>query len=59
MSSIPDRGIGAGEKILATPSVGVGGKAHVCRNKRVDWPSSKKSKKTTYQQFKEDFIAVS
>ena len=42
MSLIPGRGIGVREKIQATPSVGVGGEAHVCRNKRTDWSSSKK-----------------
>ena len=49
MSLIPGRGIGVRKKILATPSVGVGGKAHVCTNERVDWASSKKSKKNTHQ----------
>ena len=45
MSSIPGCGIGVREKIVATPSVGVGGKTHVHRNKRTDWVSSKKQKK--------------
>ena len=44
---IPGCGIGVREKIIATPSVGmgvrVGGKAHVCRNKKVNWASSKKT----------------
>ena len=43
MSSIPGCGIGVREKILATPSVGVGGEAHVRRNKCTDWASSKKT----------------
>ena len=42
MSSIPGRGIGVKEKILATPSVGVSGEAHKCKYKRVDWSSNKK-----------------
>ena len=46
MSSIPSRGIGVREKILAAPSVGVGGKTYVSRYRRTDWASnSKKSKK--------------
>ena len=31
MSLIPGGGIGAREKILASPSLGVGGKRHVCK----------------------------
>ena len=48
MSSIPGRVIGVREKIVATPSVGVRGKTHVLRNKRTDWASSKKQKKTQH-----------
>ena len=41
MSLIPGRGIRVSEKILATPSVGVGGKTQVHRYKRADWASRK------------------
>ena len=39
VSSIPGGGIGVREKILDMPSVGVGGKTHVCRKKCTDWAS--------------------
>ena len=42
VSLIREHGIGVREKILASPSVGVGGKTHVCRNKRADWAGRKK-----------------
>ena len=45
VSLIPGCSIGIREKILATPSVGVRGEAHVHRNKHVGWASSKKSYK--------------
>ena len=45
MNLIPGRNLGVREKILAMPSVGVGGKAHVCRNKCADLASSKISSK--------------
>ena len=41
-SSFPGHSIGAREKMLATPSVGALGKAHVNRNKCAQWASSKK-----------------
>ena len=45
MSSIPGSGIGVREKILAMPSLGVGGKTHVHRNKCADWVSRRRKKK--------------
>ena len=43
MSLILGHSLGVREKILATPSVGVGGETHVCRNKGAEWASSKKT----------------
>ena len=43
MNLIPGCSVGVREKILAMPSVGVGGKAHVCRNKCADLASCKKT----------------
>ena len=42
MSSIPGHGLRVREKILAMPSMGVGGETHVRRNKCVEWASVKK-----------------
>ena len=43
MSLIPGLGIGVREKILATPSVGEGGKTHVQRQIKVSRKKTKKS----------------
>ena len=54
MSLILGRCIGAGEKFLATPSVGVRGKTHLHRNKRANWVSGKKV--FIFQNSKKNFV---
>ena len=52
MSLIPGSGIGAREKILAMPSVGVLSKTHVHIFKCLDWASGKKE----LSHFRDSFV---